>query len=219
MKVTVYGLFSTRDGAVRYIGQTVQSLAQRLRQHRCYAKLRRSTAVHKWFTREVDDGYEIKMTALANDAVLHVTEIALIAAHRQSGCALLNHTDGGEGTIGWRGNAGNKRPDLAERNRSRKGLPGHPSTPEANAKIAAAHKGKLKPWVSERNKAATGKPGHRHTDESRAKISGANKGHVVTPEWRAKISAANKGKKLTEPQIAALRAAHKRYYAEKKNAI
>lgn len=215
MTVTVYTLASTRNGEVRYVGQTVQSPTTRLRQHKCVAQGRRATAVQRWIAREIAEGFEIVIAAIATDAVLHDTEIALIAKYRADGYRLLNLTEGGEGTVGWRGNKGNKRPDLAERNRLGKGKPGRPNTPEARAKISAAKKGTKAPWLAERNRANTGKPGHRHSEESKAKIAAANTGHRVSEETRRKISEANKGRKLSPEQIANLRAGHKRYFASR----
>lgn len=213
---TVYSLSSTRNGEVRYIGQTTQPLNRRLVQHRNYAKLRRVTAVHKWMVREIEAGFEISIEPLIENAVLHETEMAVIAQYRSTGARLLNLTDGGEGTIGWHGNKGNKRPDLAEKNRQSKGKPGHPSTPETNAKISAAHKGRKRPYMSERNKAMAGLPGHPHTAESKAKISAGNKGKVVSAETRRKISEINTGRKRSSEGIAKLRAGYAKYIQERR---
>lgn len=227
--VTVYTLHSTRDGLVRYVGQTVGDMRARLRQHRSYAKLRKQTAVHKWIARELAEGFEIEITAIAEDAQLHVTEIAMIAKYRVDGHGLLNHTDGGEGTVGWRGNAGKKRPDiamrlkgtkspaLAERNRARAGKPGHPSTPETNAKISAAHRGRKAPWVAERNRAKAGHTGHAHTAESREKIGAAHRGKVVSNEARKKISEKAKGRKLSPEGVAKMREGYRIYVEAKRN--
>lgn len=122
-KCIVYGLVSSRDDALRYVGQTTQTPERRLSQHRYYAK-RKQTAVHKWFARETADGFVVSLRVICADAVMHATEIEVIAQRRAAGDRLLNHTDGGEGTIGWRGNLGKKRPDLSERNRRNAGKPG-----------------------------------------------------------------------------------------------
>src|SRR3954470_10764603 len=189
---TIYGLSSSRNGELRYIGQTTQAVAARLRQHRSDASRRHATPVQKWIAKEVAGGFVIELTVLQECAVLHVDEIAWIAKHKASGTRLLNLTEGGEGTIGHR-HSGRKRPDLADRNRAAKGTPGRPSTAETNAKISAANRGRKKPWLSERNANAAGLPGHPHTEASRAAISEALKGRTFTPEWRAKISAAKRG--------------------------
>lgn len=215
---TVYTLSSSRNNEVRYVGQT-NNMSARRRQHLSYAKLRRATPVHKWINREIEEGFEIVMTAVLENAELHVAEMEIIAKYRDKGFRLLNLTDGGEGTIGWRGNTGNKRPDLAERNMSSKGKPGRASTPEINAKISAAHKGKSKPWLSERNHLLAGKPGHKHTDESRSKISASNKGRTISESQRKKISDSNTGRKRTPEGIAKMREGHRLYYEAKKQEV
>lgn len=187
-----------------------------MRQHRNYAKLRKVTAVHKWMVRELEAGFEIRIEPLIENAVLHETEMAVIAQYRSIGARLLNLTAGGEGTVGWRGNKGNKRPDLAEKNRLSKGKPGHPSTPETNAKIAAAHKGRKRPYLSERNKAMAGQPGHPHTAESKAKIAAALTGRVISDETRRKISEINTGRKRSPEGIAKLRAGYAKYIQERR---
>lgn len=211
---TVYTLLSTRNSEVRYVGQTTQRLASRLRQHRSDANVRCTTPVRKWIAREEAAGFQIIITSVVEDAILHQTEIELISQYRALGVRLLNVTDGGEGTIGWHGNLGNKRPDLAERNRAQAGKPGRTLTDETKAKISAAHKGKKKPHLAERNRAGAGKPGHKHTDASRAKIGAAHKGRRHSVESRQKMSTAKAGRKLSPEAIAKLREGHRRYYQE-----
>lgn len=213
MNVTVYALKSTRDGETRYVGQTVQKIETRLAQHRSESIRRCTTPVRKWIAREIAEGFAIEIVTLEAEAQLHVSETAWIAKCRAQGVRLLNLTDGGEGTIGWRGNRGRKRPDLAERNRKSKGKPGHVSTPETNAKISAAHKGRKAPWLSERNRAMRGKPGHKHTPESRAKIAAALKNRIVSGETREKISAAARARPMTEGRLNQLRLAREVLYA------
>lgn len=194
-KCIVYGLYSSRDDELRYIGQTTQSIARRLIQHRSYAR-RQQTAVHKWFIREVHEGFDISIKELACNAVMHVTEQALIAEHKASGARLLNLTDGGEGTIGWRGNKGNKRPDLAERNRLGKGKPnGRPLTPENKAKLIAANKTRDTTYLVVRNKTNHPWIGKKHT-----------------PDWFEKV----RGVKRSPEQVARIRAGVRAYWDAKR---
>lgn len=165
----VYGLYSSRDGELRYIGQTTQRESTRLNQHRHYAK-RKQTAVHKWFWREVSEGFSVELRVLCKDAVFNVTEIDFIAKHRSEGARLLNLTEGGEGTVGWKGNLGKKRPDLAARNRSNTGMPGHKMTPENEAKLRAACKTRDTGYLILRNKTNHPWIGKKHTEETKAKM-------------------------------------------------
>lgn len=167
--ITVYALIDD-DGSVRYIGQTVQSTERRLIQHLSTARVRCAAPVHKWLMSRRNSGREVRIVALATDAVLHETEIALIAQHRASGARLLNMTDGGEGTLGYR-HKSRKRPDLVARNKARIGLPGRPRMPGETEKLMAYVRGSKRPWVSERNKLGAGKPGHKHTEEHKRMMS------------------------------------------------
>lgn len=209
---TVYGLRSTCDHKIRYVGQTVGKIGARLSGHLHFAKRRPVTPIAKWIVREVERGYRIEIFAIETDAVLHAAEIRLIAHFRKFGARLLNLTAGGEGTVDWHGNKGSKRPDLAERNRLGVGKPGHPTSAEAREKIAASKRGKKYPWLSERNRANAGKPGHPHTEEHKQYMSEKLKGRKHSDETRRKISEAKKGKPLAPERIAKLRAGHKAHF-------
>ena len=205
MNCIVYGLYSSRDpGELRYIGQTTQSPDRRYSQHKNYAK-RKKTAVHNWFLREIENGFEIELRVLVEGAVFNVTETEMIARYRNAGARLLNLTDGGEGTVGWHGNAGKKRPDLAARNMANKGKPGRPLSPENKGKLIAACKTRDTTYLVVRNKTNHPWIGKKHTPEWFEKM----RGRKVTPETRAKMSAALKGrifsdehrKKISEREI------------------
>lgn len=188
--VLVYGLHSSRDNSIRYIGQTVQRLSDRLKQHRSYAK-KKQTGVHKWMNREMQEGFEILIVSLVTDAIWNVTEVDLIAQYKQSGNRLLNHTMGGEGTVGF-SHSGRKRPDLAERNRMNAGKPtGRQMSEENKAKLIASIKGQKRPWVSERNRNDKVWTGRKHTEETKRKMSEAAKG-AKSQEQREKQSLAMK---------------------------
>lgn len=215
--VIVYGLKSSRNDEIRYVGQTTQTLLFRLSQHRSYAK-NKKTAVHKWMLRESGEGFVVSIVPLIENAVWNESEITLLAQWRSMGHKLLNLTDGGEGTVGWRGNKGKKHPHLAERNRRTKPFLGRHHSEESKEKMAAAKRGKPCPWNIERNKAQAGKPGHLHTEESRRKISEAQKGRTRSPEHCANISASKLGKvKLSDDAISKLRAGHKAYFDKRRN--
>lgn len=63
--------------------------------------------------------------------------------------------------------------------------PGHPMTPEINAKISATKRGRPSTFK-----------GKHHTVESKAKLAKAHLGKKLSVEHRAKISASGKGKHL-----------------------
>lgn len=177
--VIVYGL-SADDGELRYIGQSIQAPRMRHRQHMHYARRGKNTPVYKWMLSKMKLGEVITITVLVENAVWHETEKETIAHYRSLGARLLNITDGGEGTLGYR-HSGRKRPDLAARNKSNTGKPGRPRMPGETEKLMTYIRGSKRPWVSERNRSMKGKPGHKHTDEHKAR--------VASPEWQAKCRA------------------------------
>ena len=213
--VTIYALCSSRDCEIRYIGQTTQTVKHRLAQHKSYARKLKSTAVHKWLVREMDQGFDVQIMVICHDAIWNITEIELIAKYKEMGCRLLNLTEGGEGTVGF-SVVGRKRPDLAERNRTSKVWLGRTHSEESKQKVRDAKLGKPCPWLAERNRANKGKPGHKHTEEFKRQLGDRSRGKTHSPESIKKMSDAKKGKKLTEHQIATLREGHRAYYERKR---
>jgi hypothetical protein len=59
----IYGLFSGRDGAVRYVGQTTYPRATRFEQHRRSA-WERSTPLQNWLVAEWRDGFPVRSVRL-----------------------------------------------------------------------------------------------------------------------------------------------------------
>lgn len=216
--VTIYALCSSRDCEIRYIGQTTQTVKHRLAQHKSYARKLKSTAVHKWLVREMDQGFDVQIMVICHDAIWNTTEIELIAKYKEMGCRLLNLTEGGEGTVGYSPEY-RARPDVAERNRNTKPWLGRKHTEESKQKVREAKLGKPAPWNIEKNKARIGLPGHKHTEEFKRKLSERNRTTIVSAETCAKISSSKKAKgvKLTAEQIATLRAGHKRYFDNRRN--
>lgn len=65
MKYYIYGLYSTEDNIIRYVGQTKSQLNQRKNEHKCDA-LTRKIKNHKcnWIRKVYKDGFEIGITLL-----------------------------------------------------------------------------------------------------------------------------------------------------------
>lgn len=95
-KCIVYGLYSSEDGIVRYIGQTIQSLETRLRMH-LYGVKKSNIHRHNWMRSVIDSGHTVEIKVLCEDAVWNETEKELIQQHRESGVKLVNCTAGGDG--------------------------------------------------------------------------------------------------------------------------
>lgn len=193
MTCVVYGLKSSRDGEVRYVGQTTRSTSRRLTQHMYYARSR-ETAVHHWIMREIEHGFKIELAVLVSEAVFNTTEQEVIAECRRMGARLLNHTEGGGGVLGH---------SQSEETRRKKSIAAKEfwgkqeirvrwrPTEEQKKKIGAANMG---------NKSRTG---HKHSEETRQKMrdwAAKNKEWLKTrflgvkrsQETREKISAAKR---------------------------
>ena len=117
-KCIVYGLMAMDAGLIRYAGQTTRTLRLRLSGHIDRARAGHRTPVHCWIRSVLDRGGEIGIVPIVEDAVLHETEIEVIARLRDEGYDLLNLTDGGEGTPGWVMSEG-QRQQASERMRRR----------------------------------------------------------------------------------------------------
>lgn len=120
----VYGLWSTRDRIIRYIGQTSSGLpAARLSKHRSAAAKGAGGAVGEWIRSEVAAGAEIRMKALHWHGDAAISEKEFIALYRRLGAPLLNKTEGAD-LSAW--------PDVSEREVSA----------ETRAKLSKLRRGK-----------------------------------------------------------------------------
>lgn len=148
-----------------------------------------------------------------------VIEIALIKAigREVHGGPLVNQTDGGEGSPGYRftpeqraamgalRRGTKQRPETIERRRL--AMLGRVFSDETKAKIAASNTGKKRsPESIERNR--LNHLGRRHTDEAKAKISAAGTGRKKSPESIAKFQASRMGHEVSDETRAKLRTAN-----------
>lgn len=131
---TVYALYSTRDGRIRYVGQTTGLPEWRHSGHKQAAKAGKGGALNEWMRGEVAVGFDIGLHVLDAAGTLNETEREHINILRAAGYDLLNKRDGG-GAV-----AGDRRCK--------------PMAPEHRAKIAASAKGRAHS-VAARAKMAT----------------------------------------------------------------
>lgn len=96
---TVYGLASSEDGVVRYIGQTSGPLKRRVLRHISFAHRQRRRLTHRdrWLLKIERDGFEVVASVIQDDAMWNVSEMEWIARYADSGARLVNSTAGGEG--------------------------------------------------------------------------------------------------------------------------
>jgi hypothetical protein len=84
----IYGLFSTRDNAIRYIGQT-HRITARIAQHVTESK-NKDTDKCNWISTEQADGFEIKHVILMENCRGEVNERRILDTYLLSGHALVN---------------------------------------------------------------------------------------------------------------------------------
>lgn len=92
VSVTVYGIFSSRDGEVRYIGQTKGRVAVRLGQHLMMMRDRPKAPLFQWLNAEIEAGYSLGVTKLIERATWNVDEQLTIDRYVASGADLLNYS-------------------------------------------------------------------------------------------------------------------------------
>lgn len=208
----VYGLRLATELEYRYVGQTTRTLSKRFYMHNWEAHSRGShLPVHKWMRKHAGEEILIEALGSVNEGdlgSLNELEIAAIATLRAEGNRLLNVTEGGEGTIGYRGT-----PEKNKRHSEKMTGPGNPRygtkwTDELRQKIAAAL-----PDQSGENSSrwgATNSPEHRQKiSENHHDVSGENnpfhgKTHSEHTREKMRSAAANR----SEEERAAISAKH-----------
>lgn len=191
--VTVYSLSSSKDGVIRYIGQTTGRLDRCLIHHHYDAK--KLSAIHKsnWIRSVINASHEVVIAPIEENAEWGTAERKWIAHYRGLGFDLVNTTDGGEGVVGYVRDQGWRDRKSASMTGQTSPHKGAKLSPETRAKISASQKGRV------------------ITDEQRAKISAAMKGRKKSPEHVAKVAASVRARNppkmpLTEEEIAAKKA-------------
>lgn len=195
--VTVYGLLSTEDGIVRYIGQTVSRLETRRISHINNATRVGSHSYNlrsaRWIRSVLSRGFDLIAFPLATDAVYNETEEQTIAWYRQQGFPLVNCTDGGKGALGYRWSPAQRAKASAQRR-------GRKLSPEWCANLSKSRKGKPKPagFGNKISLAKKGVKGQPMSAEAKAKLSAFNKGKILSEDHRNKIRTAHLGRSKTD---------------------
>lgn len=172
-RITIYGLISSdAPEAIRYVGQTWQRLSRRLVLHRYQSKNATAhTPVGKWIRSKLENGLEIRIIVLKENAKWDTDEIKMIRELKAKGCKLLNLSEGGQGT--------------------------HPQklSTEARAKISKALKGKPKS-IDHRRAMSIGKKGIKFSAEHLKNLSEAHKGIPMSEKNKKELSKRMKGNTL-----------------------
>lgn len=214
--VAIYSLEDPRDGCVRYVGKTKNSIRQRLGSH-CYLAGKRKTYISNWVLSLIRIGLRptIKVLESVPENEWRVAEIFWIRYLRFAGCSLVNHSEGGQGPNGT------KRPELAAISKLRFsgkplseahklaisiGLKGTVRSKEAIEATAKAQRGRKR--SNETRKLMSDSRIEKGTSEKQIeaikKLHEKTRGTKRSDETRMKISEALKGKKKSESHKAAL---------------
>ncbi len=211
----VYGLFSTQEPKhIRYVGQTIRSVDRRMKVHVYEAKKQKKRRpVLDWIRSVEKRGFEIGVVELNKKAKWNTSEEYYIAKLRKDGNKLLNLTDGGEGTLGWKPsqkwrknvskrNTGIIWSEESKKNRREYLKSNHPMKGKKHSlatrrKMSIAKKGKVLPHMllspTEEAKKKIGKA-------SRERLKNYNplRGRKLSVKTRKKISESLTGKKHSE---------------------
>jgi group I intron endonuclease len=100
--ITIYGLSSSRDGQIRYIGKTSETIQQRLVRHLSNHQLNEGYYKCRWLKKELRDGHQISIEEidLVTEDDWQFWEKYWIRQFRAWGFSLTNTSDGGEGVTG-----------------------------------------------------------------------------------------------------------------------
>lgn len=184
----VYGLHNG-DYNYRYIGQTVQTMRDRMDKHRSNARLGDRLPVYVWMREYGIDNIQVcvietftedDMKWLNDREKFHISQAR---SYERFPWENMNSDKGGKGTVGYT----------------------RVVSAETRAKLSAAFSGEKNPMYGKTG--STTWAGRTHTEESKAKMRGNRP--PLTEEHKAKISAARKGQKFSEETKAKMSASHK----------
>jgi len=186
---TVYGLASSSDGVVRYIGQTKRNLSHRLSQHIRVANSGNNTHRSSWIRHVIKSGNCVEIIVINDNSTWNLTEIETIRKYLDSGFDLVNATSGGDGV---RDPSIQVREKIANASRGRKASEEQKLAMSARMKSFGISKEQREKMLLGVRKAYADRK-----DEISAKLSAAISGRVLSEETKLKMSSAHLGKKMS----------------------
>lgn len=213
-KSSIYILIDPLSEEIRYVGKTSQTLRARLQKH-----LREKKRNHRtnWLRSLTRLGLlpRIELVQEVPSTQWPLAERYWIQYYRNSGCPLVNGTDGGEGLSGRKcSDATKEKLSIATKRQF--------SNPAAREAVSKVHKGKT---ISEEHRDVVGKANTKRWEEWRAKGCSASQetrdkvrrsrlgkptsqktkdkirkalaGRPKSPEHRAKLAAANRARAIS----------------------
>ncbi len=166
MRVAFIYAITHSDGRVRYIGQSVNP-KKRFTWHKCCARggwgSKSNARLYNLLKAMLRDGDEPGMFIVETTITdrSNIREVYWIKYYKTMGAELVNHTQGGGGTWGFK------------------------HSPETKLKIGKAHKGKLV-RVETRERLSIARTGTTASEETKLKQAEANRGRYVSAETRRK---------------------------------
>jgi group I intron endonuclease len=168
----------------QYVGQTVQGLSRRWRQHKCAAVAGRGHLIASAIRKYGSTNFRVvKLTSAESFTELNTLETLYIAGLNTLSPQGYNLDSGGRNGM----KSAETRAKIGARKRGKKNGPLPPRTAEHCRNISLAKTGKPswnkgKAWSTETrermSKARKGRTGHPHTDEFRSRLSERNKGNT-----------------------------------------
>lgn len=140
---SIYGLYSTEDTVVRYIGQTTQQSKTRLQQHLAEAtRPPGASHCHRWIRKVLRTGYEIGIVVLEENCVWNEAERKWIAEYRKRNPGIMtNLSDGGCGYAGKRSDETRQRMRWPRTEQQKERLRALLASPSVRKKIAIGQRG------------------------------------------------------------------------------
>lgn len=163
--IIVYGLSSSKDNVIRYIGQTKVLSHIRLKAHvrEAFGNLKKDTHKCRWIRNVIEEGYQVLITTLKEDAIYNEDEKLFIKIYKEIGIKLVNATEGGDHAFELTQEA---RKKMSERKKGKK------ASLETKAKLSAMRKGRKQSpeWIAKRIQNRKKNGTYSHSIETKEKI-------------------------------------------------
>ena len=181
-RATIYGLASSRDGRIRYVGQTAATLQTRFRSHDNACRNGKVGPLYNWMRKETTHGYTVFYFEIERDAEYNSAERRWIAWYRNHGASLLNQTDGGMGNVGYVVSDETRQRMRAARIGKKLNLTAEQRQKLARRVVALTSRADIRAKISAGQR---GKPKDPESIRKRTETRRANGGYTLTPEQKA----------------------------------
>lgn len=201
---SLYVLFRKSDPEkIRYVGITVHDdVMKRFNGHLQKTKNGVNRPVNDWIGKYYPDVDIKKVDSATTWEDICAKEIQLISKLKADRHKLLNQTEGGEGTVGF-------KDSVETRAKKSLALTGRSVSEETRIKISKSNTGKRR-TAEAKKKMSQKKLGKKLSKEHREKIGNANIGKKRSAQQCKNISQSLKGRKMTEAHYKSIVAAQRK---------